>query len=148
MTTENTDKAERMAWGRARAATVMAMVFIAAQAGSFHDELPLNRPQTLHLSAWIVWAVALLVFLTVGGGLLRGRRLRAILNDETTRDHRLRAMALGFWAAMALAIGVYVLSFFDPTLTVREGARLVITFAIAAALLRFGTLERKALKLG
>jgi protein-S-isoprenylcysteine O-methyltransferase Ste14 len=143
----NADIAERAAWGRARAATVMAVVFVAAQAGSFRDELPLNRPETLHLSAWIVWAMALLFFLAWGGGLLRGAKMRAVLNDETTIDHRRRAMALGFWGALATAFGVYILSFFD-TITVREGARLVITFAIALALLRFGTLERRALKGG
>ena len=78
MTTRNADVAERAAWGRARAATVMAMVFVAAQAGSFHDDLTLNRPQALQLSAWIVWSVALLCFLVWGGGLFLGRKKRAV----------------------------------------------------------------------
>jgi hypothetical protein len=65
MASERPDLAERIAWCRAHAATVMAMVFIAAQAGSFHDDLPLDRPQALHLSAWIVWAAALLRFGTL-----------------------------------------------------------------------------------
>jgi len=73
--------------------------------------------------------------------------MRAVLNDETTIDHRRRAMALGFWGALGTAFAVYILSFFEPV-TVREGVRLVITFAIALALLRFGTLERRALKGG
>ena len=147
MTTEKPDLAERIAWGRARAWTVMAMVFVAAQAGSFRDDLPLNRPEVLKLSAWIVWGIALLFFLVVGGGLFRGAKMRAILNDETTQDHRRRAMVAGFWGAIGTAFLVYVLSFYDP-ITVREGVRLVITFAIALALLRFGTLERRALKHG
>jgi len=139
------DLADRIAWGRARAATVMALVFVAAQIGSFPDDFPLNRPQTLHLAAWIVWAAALLFFLAAGGGLLRGPRMRALLNDETTIDHRRRAMALGFWGAIGTAALVYGLSFYEP-ISAREGARLIITFGIALALLRFGTLERKALK--
>jgi len=147
MTSEKPDLAERIAKGRARAATVMAMVFIAAQAGSFHDDLPLNRPQTFHLSAWIVWAAALLMFLAAGGGLLRGAKMRAVLNDESTQEHRRRAMVAGFWTALLASLVVYVASFFEPT-GVREGVRLVVTLAIAAALLRFGTLERKALKDG
>jgi hypothetical protein len=147
MTTGNADIAERAAWGRARAATALAIVFVAAQAGSFHDELPLNRPQALHLAAWIFWAAALLFFLVWGGGLFRNARLRAVLNDETTLDHRRRAMVLGFWGALGTAFLLYVASFYEP-ISVREGARLVITVTIALALLRFGTLERRALKDG
>lgn len=147
MTTGNADIAERAAWGRARAATVMAVVFVAAQAGSFRDELPLNRPQALQLSAWIVWAFALLFFLAWGGGLLRGRKMRAVLNDETTLDHRRRAMVCGFWGALGMAFLLYVASFYEP-ITLREGVRLIITVTIALALLRFGTLERRALKDG
>lgn len=143
----DTELADRIAWGRARVATIFGIVFVTAQAGSFRDDLPLNRPQALHLSAWIVWAAALLIFLSLGGGLWRGAKIRALLNDESTLDHRRRAMALGFWGAIATALGVYVLSFFEP-LTAQAGARLVITFAISLALLRFGTLEKKALKGG
>ena len=142
-----TDLADRIAWGRARAATVMAVVFVASQGASFRDELPLNRPQTLHLAAWVVWAAALLMFLAVGGGLFRGARIRALLNDETTLDHRRRALALGFWGAMGTAALIYGLSFFEP-LSAREAVRLVVTYGIAIALLRFGMLERKALKGG
>ena len=143
--TDQAQLADRLAWGRARAATVMALVFVAAQAGSFPDDIPLNRPQTIHFAAWIIWAAALLIFLAVGGGLWRGPRMRALLNDETTIDHRKRAMALGFWGAIGTAVLVYGLSFYDP-ISSREGARLIITIGVALALLRFGTLERKALK--
>lgn len=144
--TDETNLADRIAWGRARAATVMAVVFVTAQAVSFPDA-PLNRPQTIHLAAWIVWAAALLFFLAFAGGLLRGAKIRALLNDETTLDHRKRAMALGFWGAIGTAALVYAISFYEP-ISARGGARLIITIAIAIALLRFGTLERKALKDG
>jgi hypothetical protein len=144
MSTDTAQLADRLTWKRARAAQVLAFVFIATQIGSF-DAQPMNRPQTLHLAAWMCWAVALLVFLAFAGGLLRGERMRALLNDETTRDHRLRAMAWGFWGAILIALAVYVLSFFEEV-SVREGTRLVITFGIALALIRFGALEKKALK--
>ncbi len=42
MNGRNADVAERAAWGRGRAASAMAMVFVAAQAGSFRDELLLG----------------------------------------------------------------------------------------------------------
>jgi len=144
---DTTDLADRAAWGRARAATALALVFGVTQWGSFRDEPPFNRPEMIHIVVWVIWAVALCLFLAFSGGLLRGRAVRAQLNDESTRDHRRRAMALGFWGAMGAALVVYVLSYFEP-ITVREGVRLVITIAIMLALLRFGTLEKKALKDG
>jgi len=147
MIATNSEIAEKAAWGRARAATVLALAFVAAQAGSFGDDLPLNRPQTLHLTAWIFWAAMLMFFLVTGGNIFRSKRLRAILNDESTQDHRRRAMALGFWGAIGAAMSLYVASFYEP-LSARLALRLVITFGIALALLRFGTLERKALKNG
>jgi len=144
MTAATAQLADRLTWKRARAAQVLAFVFIATQIGSF-DAQPISRPQTLRLSAWICWVAALLLFLAFSGGLLRGERMRALLNDETTRDHRLRAMAWGFWSAILIALAIYVLSFFE-TISVREGTRLIITFAIALALIRFGALEKRALK--
>jgi hypothetical protein len=87
----------------------------------------------------------LLVLLALGNGLLRGGAVRGILNDETTLDHRKRAMALGFWAAIATAFLVFALSFIEP-ISAREGSRLIVTLTIATALLRFGMLERRALR--
>lgn len=141
---ERTDLAERLARGRARAATAMAVIFVTSQGASFSGNAPLNRPQTLHLAAWTVWAIALLVFLAWGGGLLRGRQVRGLLNDEGTIDHRRRAMTAGFWGAIGTAFLVYGLTFIEPV-SGRDATRLIVTFAVAAALLRFGALERRAL---
>ena len=146
MSIETTQLADRLAWKRARAAQILALVFIATQAGSFSDA-PTNRPQTIQLAAWLCWAAALLVFLAFAGGLLRGERMRVLLNDETTRDHRLRSMAWCFWSAILVALGIYGVSFFTA-ISVREGTRIVITTGIALALIRFGALEKKALKEG
>jgi hypothetical protein len=145
MSIDTAQAADRLAWKRARAAQVLAFIFVATQLGSFNDTAPMNRPQTLHLAAWICWAAVLLLFLAFAGGLFRGERMRTLLNDETTRDHRLRAMAWGFWSAILIALAVYALSFFEEV-SVREGTRLVITFGIALALIRFGALEKRALK--
>ena len=127
MSIESAQLADRLGWRRARVAQVLAFVFIATQVGSF-DAHPLNRPQMLSLSAWLCWVVGLLALLATGGALLRGRRIRALLNDETTRDHQLRAMAWGFWTAILVALAVYVLSFFT-VIAASEGVRLVITGA-------------------
>lgn len=145
MSTDTAQLADRLAWKRARIAQATALIFIATQVASFHDETPLNRPQTLHLAVWLCWVAVLLALLATGGALLRSKRMRALLNDETTRDHRLRAMAWGFWTAILVALAIYIVSFFSE-ISVREGVRLVITFGIALALIRFGALEKKALK--
>lgn len=138
-----TETVDRIARRRARAAIALATVFVAAQFASFPDA-PMNRPSILHLAAWVIWAAALLAFLSWSGGLWRGRRVQALLNDEGTRDHRQRAFALGFWVAIAAAALCYVASWYEE-ISAREATRLVITGAIAAALLRFGLLERRAL---
>jgi hypothetical protein len=145
MSTDTAQLADRLAWKRARIAQVTALVFISTQMGSFHDDMPLGRPQTLSLVIWLCWSAVLLALLATGGALLRSKRMRALLNDETTRDHRLRAMAWGFWSAILVALAIYIVSFFLDV-PGREGVRLVITFGIALALIRFGALEKKALK--
>jgi cation transport ATPase len=142
---EQSDLAERLARRRARVATVMAVYFMVTQAISFPGDIVLNRPGIVHLIGWVGWAAALLVLLALGNGLLRGGAVRGILNDETTLDHRKRAMALGFWAAIATAFLVFALSFIEP-ISAREGSRLIVTLTIATALLRFGMLERRALR--
>jgi MFS family permease len=139
------DQAERAVRRRAGAATALAVLFGATQWGSFHDEPPFNRPEAIHAFAWVVWAIALCAFLAFGGGLFGDRSVRAQLNDESTREHRRQALALGFWGAMGTALAVYGLSYVSE-ITVREAVRLVITLAIMLALLRFGFLERRALK--
>ena len=88
--TDQAQLADRIAWGRARAATVMAIVFVAAQAGSFPDDLPLNRPQTIHLAAWIVWAAALLLFLPLA-------------QASTWRRTELSPLMKRLWPAAAIA---------------------------------------------
>lgn len=145
MASEAATLADRMIWQRARLATLLALVFLAAQVGSFYDDVTLDAPRLLGLIAWAVWAGALLIFLMLGGGLLRGPRMRMLLNDETTRDHRMRALAAGFWAAITACFVIYVATFYE-LLGARQGVRLVLTLAIASALLRFGSLERRALR--
>lgn len=140
--------AERLTRRRARLLPVLAVIFISGQAVYFGDVVePMRMVDATKISAWLVWALALLVLLATGGGLLRSKKVRALLNDEGTRDHRLRAIAFGFWAAMLACVLVYVLSAFEPV-SAREAIHLVLTLGVGAALLRFGLLERRALQSG
>jgi len=69
--------------------------------------------------------------------------VRALLNDETTREHRRTGFVNGFWAACLTAIGVYVVDMFEP-LSGRDAVHIILTVAIAVALLTFARLERRA----
>ena len=144
MTTDDDAITDRLVRRRARIATAFGIIFLATQAASIDRVEVATRPATLHLAAWVLWAAALLLFLVAGGGLWRGPRIRGLLNDETTVDHRRRALATGFWFAVLTALLVYGLSFVEPV-GGREATRLVVTIAVAAALIRFGMLERRAL---
>ncbi|MBX3563342.1 MAG: hypothetical protein KF730_02080 [Sphingomonas sp.] len=140
--------AERLTHRRARVLPAMALIFLSGQAIYFGNAAqPMRAVDATRISAWLVWALALLLLLATGGGLFRSRKVRALLNDELSREHRLRAIAFGFWAAMLTCVAAYILSAFEPV-TAREAIHRVLTLGVGAALLRFGMLERRALKDG
>jgi protein-S-isoprenylcysteine O-methyltransferase Ste14 len=140
--------ADRLARKRARTLPVFALVFLAWQ-GNF-IVMPPDAGRTVDLVriiAWLGLALVLLAMLATAGGLLRSKAVRAMMNDEVTRENRRTAYAYGFWAAVGAAIGLYVVTLFEPV-DGREAAHVVLTAAIAAALLNFGLLERRALRDG
>jgi hypothetical protein len=144
MTADASQLADRLVIKRARIAQTLGVLFIAVMITTPHDDHLLDRPQALHLAAWCVWAVILLLFLASGGGLLRNRQVRGLMNDETTREHRLRALAVGFWTAVGTALFLYGLSFIGP-MSVGEATRMIVTLSIGFAMMYFGWLEKKAL---
>jgi len=141
--------AERLVRRRARVATVFGILFMATQASSLSRPHPaLTDPgayQLGHIAAWVVWAVILLLVLVTGGGLLRTAGVRQMMNDEGTRAHRGRALCTGFWASLAATFSLYLLNLYEP-ITTSDALRLVVTIAVAAALISFGAMERKALR--
>ena len=145
--------AERITRKRARVVTVLAIIFIGTQAVYFgkaakFDTLGQMRTvDALHISAWLVMAVALTALLLTGGGWFQSAHVRAIVDDESTRQHRQKALSVGFIAAMLNCVGLYFATMFEP-ISGREAVHLTMTVGIGAALLSFGTLERMALKDG
>src|ERR671937_2939070 len=100
--------ADRMSRKRAVLVAVAALVFLAAQV--------VSRPffgaagDTAHrakIDAWAVNAVALLVLLATGGGLLNRRQIRALVNDEVARSNYRTAVVAGYWVAMTTAMALY-----------------------------------------
>ena len=141
------EAAERISRRRARIFPFLGLYFIAGQGIYFTEGQSMNAASNVKLSAWLVWAVILLVALAIAGGRFAGARVRSLVEDEVTRANRLRAYALGFWAAALAGLLVFVLTMFEPV-SGREGVHIILTAAVGGALIRFGTLERRALKDG
>ena len=137
-------KAEQLSSRRARALPILAILFIGQQATFFagfgQGDRTVDRVQ---VGAWLVLSIVLLLALATGGGWIYSRAVRHLANDEATRAHRDDAFRIGFLAAMAACIGLYLLTLMEAV-TGREAVHLVMTFGIGAALLRFAFLERRA----
>jgi cation transport ATPase len=138
--------ADRGTRSRARVLVTSAIFFIAMQVSHYGQFNGTRGVDQVKISAWFVWAIALLVVLATGGGFFKGRGVRALMNDESTRAHRTQAFVWGFWAAMAGAILLYGITMIDPTTTARDAIHLILTFGVGVAILRFGILERRAQK--
>ena len=137
------EKAERIGRSRARMFAVQAIFFASWQGfyfGAMGDEV--RTVDTVKVWTWLVWVAALLALLATGGGLMRSRSVRALLNDELARANRAQAYVAGFWAAMVAAVGFYVIDLFDPV-EAREAIHAIVSAAIAAALITFAVRERR-----
>ncbi|MBV8685607.1 MAG: hypothetical protein JOZ90_07710 [Alphaproteobacteria bacterium] len=138
------ETAERLSSRRASLLAAMAILFLSGQAiYALGPDDPGGTADRLKVAAWLIWALTLLFLLGSGGSLFRSRRVRAMMNDETTRAHRGRAYAVGFWLAVGTSIGIYLLTAFDRVAP-REAIHVILTAAIGGALATFGLLERRA----
>jgi len=140
------EKAERLNRRRARALPTLGIIFLAQQASFFSMPTDAARPvDQIKVGAWLVLSVVLLAGLATGGGWFHSREVRDLLNDESTRAHRQVGYVYGFWAAMGTALGLYVVNMFEAV-SGRDAAHIIVTVAVATALLNFGLLERRALR--
>ena len=136
------ETADRVSRKRARIIPVLAILFVVGQAAYFTQDGTTRAVDHVRIGAWLIWSATLLTFLATGGGFIYSRKVRALMNDEVTRANRMRAYAIGFWAACGSAIALYVLNLFEPV-SGRDAAHVILTSAIAGALLTFGMLERR-----
>jgi hypothetical protein len=142
------EEAERLSMRRARALPALGIIFLAQQASFLSMPEHAVRPvDHLKVSAWLVLTIVLLAGLATGGGWFRSRAVRDLLNDESTRAHRQTGYVYGFWAAMGTALGIYIVNMFEPV-SGRDAVHIIVTAAVATALLNFGMLERRALRNG
>jgi hypothetical protein len=150
MTDTDTETVDRLVQRRARIMPMMAAIFVAQQAIYFSGTRMDDGRRLVNyvaISGWLMMSTVLLVLLATGGSLFQSPAVRALANDESTRANRAAGFSLGFLATMLSAIALYILSLFEP-LSARETIHTLMTVGIAAALLRFGLLERRALKDG
>ena len=146
------EQAERLGRRRARVLPILAILFISQQISFFASEQEASAQLVrtvdhVKFGAWLVLSLVLLAALYTGGFWLKPRAVRALMDDEITRAHRASALSLGFLVTILGAIGIYILDMFEPIET-RMAIHLIVTVGIAAALVRFGMLERKAHALG
>lgn len=94
------------------------------------------------LGFWLVM-VMLVVLNLLPTSRWRSGRIAALLDDESTREHRRDGFTAGFWAAIICAGMLAILTSFHP-LPATDVAKIVITAALAAALTCFATLELRA----
>jgi uncharacterized membrane protein len=93
---------------------------------------------------WVLWAALLLVNLAGIGGWFCPPIARAMANDEGTRANRARALSLGFFVAVGVALLLSILiRFLD--IDAREVAIAIVTAGISSALICFAALERASL---
>ncbi|OJY69633.1 MAG: hypothetical protein BGP16_07695 [Sphingobium sp. 66-54] len=137
-------RVERLTRWRAHVSTVLGIVFV-AQGFRAADWRVIQPTDYTQLVGWAVWLTVLLGFLLFGSGLLHGAAFGALVNDETTAANRRTALLAGFWAMLATAAGCYAVSF-HYALGVRPAIHVIVAMGVGVALMRFGGLERKALK--
>ncbi|MBV9929989.1 MAG: hypothetical protein JO013_03485 [Alphaproteobacteria bacterium] len=139
------ETAERVGRSRALTLTLLGGLFLMQQLSNFvsearHPERPVDYVRAV---VWLVTSVVMVVI--VATNFWFGRpEVGPLINDEVTRAHRAEALRFGFLATMIACFCLYPVTLFEP-LSGRHAIHLVMSVGIAAALVRFGLLERRAL---
>jgi hypothetical protein len=142
------EMADRLSRRRSRIIPLLALLFISGQAMYFGNVAePMRNVDVVRISAWLVWALALLLLLATGGGLFRKKSVRALMEDDVTIENRRRGIAFGYWTAMLTAVALYPLAMAE-NVTAREAVHIIVSLGIVGALIRFAMLERRALRDG
>lgn len=142
------EAAHELSRRRARMMPALAVIFIAQQAAYFTEtDSAVRLVDHVKVGAWLLLSVVLLLALATGGFWFKPKPVRELMDDEVTRANRADAFRAGFLVTMIAAILLYVANFLEP-ISGREVIHLLVTIGIATALIRFGMLERRALKDG
>jgi hypothetical protein len=139
MTQSDVARAEGMSSMRATLFFVSAVLFIGIAMLDFPAAATIG-----FTIVWVFWSLLLLVNLAGVGGWLCPPAARAMANDEGTRANRAKALSLGFFVAIGVALLLSILIRFLP-IDAREVTLSVVTAGISSALVCFAALERASL---
>ena len=139
--TDPVEFADRKSRRRPIATALAAAYFLGIQwlvHPSFGAAGPRNREY-----GWAANAAVLLLLLLPGVGFIWGSRIRQLINDDVARAHARTATVAAFWLTMVLALGLFLLPA-SAAWTARQAVYLLVTPAVAGALLLFSWLEWRA----
>lgn len=133
---------------RAKGTALAALAFLIIQ-GALHpvfrtDGYAQTGPRSW---MWAINAALLLALILPAGGFIWGRRVRELVNDDVSRANARTAAAVAFWAAMAIALGLYALPT-SKAMTAHQAIYLIVMPATGLAPLVFAWLESRALRDG
>lgn len=133
---------------RAKGTALAALAFLIIQ-GFLH---PVFRTDGYAQSGprgymWAINAALLLALILPIGGVVWGRRVRELVNDDVSRANARSAAAVAFWVAMIIALGLYALPI-SRGMTARQAIYLIVLPTTGLAPLVFAWLESRALRDG
>ena len=135
--------ADRKSRLRARLFTVATLIFIGVQVLTHPVFGAGEYSHGWRLYAWLFNIGLLLLCLGGGGGFANSPGLRALIHDDVARANQKTACSLGFWVAMAVAIGLLAVPALRGLTAIQFGY-LVISSSASIALLAFAWLESRA----
>ena len=141
MIQSDAERADYLSKRRSRLLPVVAVIYLTQQASFFSDHAS-GHVDHAKVGSWVVMSAILLAVLTTKGFWFRNAKVRKMIDDESTRANRSAALQAGFVVAMISAIILYFVDQFEP-MAAREVIHLIVSLALAAALIRFGMLERR-----
>jgi uncharacterized membrane protein len=136
--------AERLVRRRTRLMPVLSIFFVIQQAAYFSHPDGGRLVDKVRMGGWVAMSAVILLLVTTGGFWFRARKVRQVLEDESTRAHRASALSLGFVVSMLTAILLNVLQGALGS-SAAEVLHLVVSAGLVTALLRFTFLEWRAL---
>lgn len=137
------ERADRISLGRAVIAPFIGAAMLGAQQWLFFGR-DWDALSPWQLGIWAVLAVLVLALVLTGGSWFVPKSLRAHVDDEASRIHRLQALVGGFLAMMITALLVFVVSPFEP-LEAQRAAHIIISMGLGVSLAGFGLAEVRAL---
>lgn len=137
------ERADRISLTRAVAAPFIGAAMLSAQQWLFFGR-DWDALSPVHLSIWAVLAVLTLLLVLTGGLWFVPKTVRAHVDDEASRLHRLYAIVGGFLAMMITALLVFVVSPFEP-IEAQRAAHIIVSMGLGVSLAGFGLAEVRAL---